>query len=200
MPYSKCKWYWKLFCSDTVHYPYELRCFVQLKNMTFVYKKTTLKQSLFFSYNLNFLKCQSWEFMHWNTFKQDNYSTVRGDGGCRVGEVRAGTTSPIPNHKGFLSCSNCQEIHPLHFQVNLHKLSTVRVNTIPYLCTNPSSKLCNTWALKRMSLVSCGVESTHCPFMMGRSNMLQNSVFVPRKLGRVKSTIHQYSSRLFCRG
>ena len=26
---------------------------------------------------------------------------VEGDGGCRVGEVRAGTTSPIPDHKGF---------------------------------------------------------------------------------------------------
>ena len=39
--------------------------------------------------------------MHWNTFKQDNYSTVGGDGGCRVGEVRAGTTSPMPDHKGF---------------------------------------------------------------------------------------------------
>ena len=23
------------------------------------------------------------------------------DGGCRVGEVRAGTTSPMPDHKGF---------------------------------------------------------------------------------------------------
>ena len=33
--------------------------------------------------------------------KQDNYSTVRGDGGCRAGEVRAGTTSPMPEHKGF---------------------------------------------------------------------------------------------------
>ena len=31
-------------------------------------------------------------------------STVGGDGGCRVGEVRAGTTSPIPDHKGFNSC------------------------------------------------------------------------------------------------
>ena len=39
--------------------------------------------------------------MHWDTFKQDNDSTVVGDGGCRVGEVRAGTTSPMPNHKGF---------------------------------------------------------------------------------------------------
>ena len=37
----------------------------------------------------------------WDTFKQDHYSTVGGDGGCRVGEVRAGTTSPMPDHKGF---------------------------------------------------------------------------------------------------
>ena len=34
--------------------------------------------------------------------KQDNNSTVRGDGGSRVGEVRAGTTSPMPEHKGFM--------------------------------------------------------------------------------------------------
>ena len=39
--------------------------------------------------------------MHWDTFKQDNYSTLGGEGGCRVGEVRASTTSPKPNHKGF---------------------------------------------------------------------------------------------------
>ena len=26
---------------------------------------------------------------------------MRGDGGSRVGEVRAGTTSPMPEHKGF---------------------------------------------------------------------------------------------------
>ena len=36
-----------------------------------------------------------------DTFKQDNDSTVGGDEGCRVGEVRAGTTSPMPDHKGF---------------------------------------------------------------------------------------------------
>ena len=34
-------------------------------------------------------------------FKQDTDSTVGGDGGCRVGEVRASTTSPMPDHKGF---------------------------------------------------------------------------------------------------
>ena len=37
-----------------------------------------------------------------DTLKMDNYSTVRGDGGSRVGEVRAGTTSPMPEHKGFM--------------------------------------------------------------------------------------------------
>ena len=26
---------------------------------------------------------------------------VGGDGGCRVDEVQAGTTSPMPGHKGF---------------------------------------------------------------------------------------------------
>ena len=65
--------------------------------------------------------------MHWDTFKQDNYSTVGGDGGCRVGEVRAGTTSPMPDHKGF-KLQLVPEIHPLHFQVNCQKFSTLRVN------------------------------------------------------------------------
>ena len=32
--------------------------------------------------------------MHCDTLKQDNDNTVRGDGGSRVGEVRAGTISP----------------------------------------------------------------------------------------------------------
>ena len=32
---------------------------------------------------------------------RDNWCTVGGDGGCRVGEVWAGTTSPMPEHKGF---------------------------------------------------------------------------------------------------
>ena len=39
--------------------------------------------------------------MHCNTLKQDNDSTVQGDGGSSVGEVRAATTSPMPEHKGF---------------------------------------------------------------------------------------------------
>ena len=39
--------------------------------------------------------------MHWDTFKQDSHGTVGGGGGCRVAEVRADTTSPLPDHKGF---------------------------------------------------------------------------------------------------
>ena len=31
----------------------------------------------------------------------DNWCTVGGDGGCKVAEVRAGTTSPMPDPKGF---------------------------------------------------------------------------------------------------
>ena len=39
--------------------------------------------------------------MYWDTFKQDNYSAVGEDGGCGVSKVRAGTTSPMPDHKGY---------------------------------------------------------------------------------------------------
>ena len=53
--------------------------------------------------------------MHWDTIKQDNYSTVGGDGGCGGGEVRSGTTSPMPDHKGF-KLQQVSEIHPLHFR------------------------------------------------------------------------------------
>ena len=35
--------------------------------------------------------------MDWDTFKQHNYSIVGGDGVCRVSEVRAGTTSLMPD-------------------------------------------------------------------------------------------------------
>ena len=39
--------------------------------------------------------------MHCDTFKQDDSSTVGGDGRSRVGDVQAGATSPMPDHKGF---------------------------------------------------------------------------------------------------
>ena len=47
------------------------------------------------------LECLSQQLMHWDTFKHNNYCTVRGDGGCRVGKVQAGTTSHMLDHKGF---------------------------------------------------------------------------------------------------
>ena len=67
--------------------------------------------------------------MHWDTLKQDNYSTVRGDGGGRVGEVRAGTTSPMPEHKGF-KLQQRSKIQPLHVSMNVQKFSTLRVKSI----------------------------------------------------------------------
>ena len=57
--------------------------------------------------------------------KQYDYSTVGGDGGCRVGEVRAGTISPMPGHKGFKQ-QLLSEINSLHLSVNFQKLSTLR--------------------------------------------------------------------------
>ena len=47
------------------------------------------------------LKVLGQQLIHWDTFKQDNYSTVLGDGGCMVGKVRGSTTSPMPEHQGF---------------------------------------------------------------------------------------------------
>ena len=62
--------------------------------------KGTWQQSSYWVFHY-LLQCQSRQLMHCDTLKQDNDSTVRGDGGSRVGEVRAGTTSPMPEHKGF---------------------------------------------------------------------------------------------------
>ena len=65
------------------------------------------------------------EALNWDTFKQDSHSTVGGDEGCRVSEVRAGTTSPIPDHKGFKP-QWLSEIHPLHLKVNFQKFSSLK--------------------------------------------------------------------------
>lgn len=51
----------------------------------------------------------SWQLMHWETLKQDNYNT-----------------SPMPDH----NCnSNCQVIHTLHFG-EFSEFSTLRVKTV----------------------------------------------------------------------
>ena len=39
--------------------------------------------------------------MHWDTFKQGNYSTVGGDEGCRVGKVQADTTFTMSGDNDF---------------------------------------------------------------------------------------------------
>ena len=71
----------------------------------------------------NWITCRGYPW--WPTWwinsysaSHDNWCTVGGDGGCRVGEVRAGTTSPMPDHKGF----------KLQQLVNFQKFSTLRVN------------------------------------------------------------------------
>ena len=65
-------------------------------------------------------------FLNLNSYSacHGNWCTVGGDGGCRVGEVRAGTTSPMLDHKGF----NLQEL------VNFQKFSTLTVNIVVALC------------------------------------------------------------------
>ena len=70
--------------------------------------------------------------MHCDTLKQDNDSTVRGNGGSRVGEVRAGTTSPIPEHKGFMlqQLSRDPPTHTSSLMVStsgFHKVAAVQV-------------------------------------------------------------------------
>ena len=73
--------------------------------------------------------------MRWDTFEQDNYNTLGGYGGSRVGKVRAGTTSTISNHKG-LSYSKCQRsIHSIsewNFR-NLALYNLYCISTIWYL-------------------------------------------------------------------
>ena len=65
--------------------------------------------------------------MHCDTLKQDNDSTVRGDGGSRVGEVRAGTTSPMPEHKGFMPTVTVRDppSHTSSLRVNGHLFDAI---------------------------------------------------------------------------
>lgn len=87
----------------------------------------------------------------------------------------------------------------LHNRRKTH-LFTQCQQKVTNLCTKPSRRLCNTWALYLISFTSWGVLSAHWPLVIGLSNILQNSVRDPRKSGRTKSTIHQYSIRLFWSG
>ena len=47
----------------------------------------------------------------------NNWCTVGRDGGYEVGEVRAGTTFPMPDHKGFKLCTvTCKFSEIYHFK------------------------------------------------------------------------------------
>ena len=39
--------------------------------------------------------------MHWDTFKQDGYSIVGGDGDVGSAKYEAALLPPMPDHKGF---------------------------------------------------------------------------------------------------
>ena len=95
------------------------------------------------------MSTNSWPFfkyilMHWDAFKQDNYSALREYEGCRVDEVRAGTSFPMPNHKSF-KLQKLSKIHPLHFKVNFQKFSTLTFETFirPLVLGNSLSILMN---------------------------------------------------------
>ena len=53
--------------------------------------------------------------MHCDTLKQDNDSTVRGDGGSRVGEVRTVTVRDPPNHTSSLRVNTMLSESEYHY-------------------------------------------------------------------------------------
>ena len=52
--------------------------------------------------------------MHWDTFKQDDYSTVGGDGDVGLVRYESALLPPCPT-KRVLSNSNCQRDPPTPF-------------------------------------------------------------------------------------
>ena len=60
-----------------------------------------LKTALLRGHHVDTLEGHYYGRLTVKVLSHDNWCTVGGDGGCRVGEVRAGTTSPMPAHKGF---------------------------------------------------------------------------------------------------
>ena len=68
-------------------------------------KKTALQTMIWGSLNHSQNNCKPLKVidLYFNSYSasRDNWCIVGGDGGCRVGEVQAGTTSPMPDHKSF---------------------------------------------------------------------------------------------------
>ena len=46
-------------------------------------------------------KCLSQQLMHWDSFKQDIYSTVGEDGGVGLARYEPALLPHMPDHKGF---------------------------------------------------------------------------------------------------
>ena len=85
--------------------------------------------------------------MHCDTFEQDNYSTVGGDGECRIGEVRAGTTSPMPDHKGFYATVTIRD-PPTH-------TSSLRVKSDCECFPIPNRNQPKTSTVQKLPTLSC---------------------------------------------
>ena len=81
------------------------------------------------------------------------------------------------------------QICPLYAKIQLSLSPTY----LPHPPTHPN----RIWKCLHLTV---GVLSIHWPFVIGRSNRSANSCLVPRRLGRTKSTMHQYSVKLFWRG
>ena len=92
--------FWALL-SDTV--PWQiLKSIVTIPGFLLDYKNAGLgkKAGFIFTCPKGLAKTYA-SFVSSESTSHDNWCTVWGNGGCRVGEIRAGTTSPMPDHKGF---------------------------------------------------------------------------------------------------
>ena len=84
-----------------------------------------------------------------------------GDGGCRVGKVRAGATSPMPNHKGF----KLQEL------VNFQKCSTLRYEILfQHICALTKLHFCE-------HIISSYIQKLQMDANWGRGNIEQWILF-----------------------
>ena len=72
-------------------------CLIKDELPHFTYSSTNIQGTI----NTRYWLDDQWCFLNSYSASCDNWCTVGGDEGCRVSEVRASTTSPMPDHKGF---------------------------------------------------------------------------------------------------
>ena len=71
--------------------------------------------------------------MHWDTYKQGNYSTVGGDGDVGSARYEPALLPAMPDHKGFM-LQELSEIHPLTPAIQgLIKINNSLFNGLPEL-------------------------------------------------------------------